>query len=163
MSPIEKLIARTAARRLWDAGYFLTVDYDRGFEPSNARGMSNANALGVDGVIEAMNAVDECWLMVHRTAPKFRNGQPTEPYDAFVYFIWGNGNEGRDCISDYSTSLAGQIDGLDDAWANAQIDRAFAALDGLPRLLECIGIYRHPEDWPQRMRETLKEAKDICK
>jgi hypothetical protein len=95
MNGVEKQILRKLCEGLMAEGYWLTVDYEMGFdsEPEN-RNMTNIN-----DIIKAADAVDECWLMADRE--ELDEG----PYDAFVTLIWGNGNEGRDCISDYCISL----------------------------------------------------------
>lgn len=48
------------------------------------------NCSDFDKIYEACNAVDDCRLYVK---------------NSFVYFIWGNGNDGLDCICDYGVSL----------------------------------------------------------
>lgn len=95
MNSIEKQILTKVVAALIAEGYHLTVDYERGYDSEP----ENRNLTDIDKIIEAADAVDECWLMVDRT--------PSEggPHDHFVYFIWGNGNEGRDCLTDYSMRL----------------------------------------------------------
>lgn len=156
MSPIEKLIARTACQRLIEAGYYITVDYYRGYEASD---VINRNSL--DGILDAMDAVDECWLMLNRDPVTITDGQPDEPYDAWVYFIWSNGDDGRTCISDYDVSLSSLIEPWygNDTWADAQIDRAFAALDLLPDalvVLEGMATIRKPGDMIDRLQSVIK-------
>lgn len=109
MNGIEKQILRLVCEKLLAEGYVLTVDYERGFDSEP----ENKNLRDIDDIIHAADAVDEVWLMADRE--ELEEG----PYDGFVYFIWGNGNEGRDCITDYSTVfepiLDPIIDWLDEA------------------------------------------------
>lgn len=155
MSPYEKLIAGEACRRLIAAGYKLTVDFERGYEASDARNIDSPD--GIAKALAAMNEVDECHLMVSRKHMTFTRGE-TKGADHFVWFIWGNGNEGRDCISDYSTALSEQIDGLDEDWTNAQMTRAIAALDLLPdalTVLQGIATIRKPGDIIERLEKVI--------
>lgn len=88
---IEKQIVRSVVAALIAAGHNFTVDYERGYDPTEITEKDS-----IDAIIEAAFAVDECWFMIDRDGDTF---------DTFIYFIWGNGNDGRDCISDYGTSL----------------------------------------------------------
>lgn len=156
MQPFETLIAHEACRRLIAAGYKLTVDFERGYEASDARNISAVADIGK--ALAAMNEVDECHLMVSRKHMTFERGE-TNGADHFVWFIWGNGNEGRDCISDYSTALSEQIDELDDEWVNAQMTRAIAALDLLPdalTVLQGLAVVRNPGDIIERLENAIK-------
>lgn len=47
-------------------------------------------------IVEACFAVDDCHIRVKRAAPQA---------GSFVYFIWGNGNDGWDAVTDYGVSL----------------------------------------------------------
>jgi len=90
MNAIEKQITRKIVEALIADGNKVAVDYDRGYE----NGLPAST--DVDAIIEACDAVDECWLFVKT---------------GWVYLIWGNGN-GMDCISDYTLSLEPIIDGI---------------------------------------------------
>lgn len=90
---IEKQIARQTLEALDKAGIPHSIDYERGYEPSGA-----TSDDPIDKRIEELFACDEGWIMTGTT-----DGEG--PFDAFIWFIWGNGDEGRYCISDYSTSL----------------------------------------------------------
>lgn len=90
MNGIEKAISRRLIDGLLAAGKRITVDYELGLDPALE------GSKDVEAIIAAMDAVDECWLMI---------GEGKPSYDAFLYFIWGNGEEGRTCLSDYSCSL----------------------------------------------------------
>lgn len=127
MLPYENIIAMEAIKRLMNAGYYVTVDYDRGYEASDMR---NCNRLSdMSAILLAMDAVDECWLMVNKEPMTFDcNGNTQEPYDAGVRFIWSNGNQGCDCISDYDDSLCAHLDDLGENWAYVQFDKPIAAL-----------------------------------
>lgn len=101
----EKLISIEAIHRLIKADYYITVDYDRGYEPSDIK-----DSKDVAAILSAMDDTDDVHLMVDK--------QPLDgegPYDGFIHFIWGNGNEGMDCISNYSGCLT-MLDSLDENW-----------------------------------------------
>ncbi|UIS25306.1 hypothetical protein [Erythrobacter phage vB_EliS-L02] len=100
---IEKQIARATLEALTKAGIPYSIDYHRGYEPS---GVTSDDPI--EKQVEELFACDEGWIMTGTTDEE-------GPYDAFVYFIWGNGNDGRDCISDYSTSLEHIIDPISEA------------------------------------------------
>lgn len=95
MNGVEKQILRKVCEAVIAEGYLVTVDYERGFysEPENR------NLTNIDAVIRAADEVDEVHLMLDR------HELDEGPYDAFIYLIWGNGEEGRTCVSDYSMSL----------------------------------------------------------
>lgn len=90
---IEKQAARAVLKALDDAAIPYWIDYERGFDPS---GVTSEDPIAKR--VEELFACDEGWIMTGTT-------DPDEQADAFICFIWGNGNNGRDCISDYSTSL----------------------------------------------------------
>ena len=104
---IEKQAARAVLKALDKAKIPHWIDYERGWEPSGATSKDTLKKR-----VDELFACDEGWIMTGTT-------EPGEAADAFIYFIWGNGNGGRDCISDYSTSLepllAPIIDALDAA------------------------------------------------
>lgn len=104
---IEKQAARAVLKALDEAGIPHSIDYERGYEPSGATSNDSINKR-----IEELFACDEGWIMTGTTDQE-------GPYDAFIHFIWGNGNGGRDCISNYSTSLESVLapicDALDEA------------------------------------------------
>ena len=89
----EKQISRAVLEALDAAKIPHWIDYDHGYEPS---GVSSLDPI--DKRLEELFACDEGWIMTGRTDDE-------EPADAFIHFIWGNGNHGLDCISDYSCSL----------------------------------------------------------
>jgi len=99
MNSVEKQILTKVVQELVVEGYLITVDYERGFDSEP----ENRNLTNLAEITDAADATDECHLMVDRE--ELEEG----PYEGFVYFIWGNGNSGRDCISDYSTNLEGII------------------------------------------------------
>lgn len=45
MNAYETLIARTAIERLIEAGYYITVDYDGGYEPSAVRNINSTDDI----------------------------------------------------------------------------------------------------------------------
>lgn len=90
---IEKQAARAVIKALDEAKIPHWIDYERGYDPSGAT--SNDT---IAKRVEELFACDEGWIMTGTTNSE-------EQADAFICFIWGNGNGGRDCISDYSTSL----------------------------------------------------------
>jgi hypothetical protein len=94
---------RKLLKALIKAGYDVTIDYERGYDSS---GVTEKD--GVEAMIEAVQAVDECWIMV---------GRDGDTYASFVYFIWEN--EGH-AISDYSVSLGDIVDPIAD-----EADRAY--------------------------------------
>ena len=100
---IEKQAARAVLKALDDASIPYWIDYERGFEPSGATSDDS-----MDRRIEELFACDEGWIMTGTT-------DSTTQADAFICFIWGNGNGGRDCISDYSTSLESIITPISEA------------------------------------------------
>lgn len=112
MNHIEKLIARNIAAALIAAGKFVTVDYNED-EP----GLSESSDL--DAIIAACDEVDECWFLVD----PHRDNEGT--YKGFVRFIWGNGDEGRTCVSDYSVYLTEFVDPAVDG-VDAELDRLIA-------------------------------------
>ena len=67
------------------------------------------NCSDFDQIYEACDAVDDCRLYVTRC------GHPT----SFIWFIWGNGNDGLDCITDYGVSLEPVMGPISD-WINEQ-------------------------------------------
>lgn len=95
---IEKQAARIVLKALDDASIPYSIDYENGYEPS---GVTSNDSLSKR--IEELYACDEGWIMTGTTDGK-------GPFDGFIRFIWGNGNDGRDCISDYSTSLERMLD-----------------------------------------------------
>ena len=89
MRYVEKLLARKFITDLLNDGKRITVDFERGYDAQPHCGDD------VDAILAQMDQVDECWLMI---------GTDTgEGYDGYLYFIWGNGNGGWDCLSDYTT------------------------------------------------------------
>lgn len=118
MNHIEKLIARNIAAALIAAGKFVTVDYNED-EP----GVSESSDL--DAIIAACDAVDECWFLVD----PHRDNEGT--YQGFVRFIWGNGDEGRTCVSDYSVYLTEFVDPAVDG-VDAELERLIALSASTP-------------------------------
>ena len=100
---IEKQAARAVLKALDEAKIPHWIDYERGFDPSGATS-SDTLAKRIDELF----ACDEGWIMTGTT-------DSDKQADAFIYFIWGNGNDGRDCISDYSTSLESIIAPISEA------------------------------------------------
>ena len=90
MLAVEKQITRKIVEALIAADLRITVGYDHGYD-TTLHGSTD-----VDAIITACDAVDECWLMI---------GENNDSYDSFIYFIWDNGNNGLDCISDYGMKL----------------------------------------------------------
>lgn len=90
---IEKQTARAVLKALDEAKVPYSIDYERGYEPS---GVTSSDPLAKR--VEELFACDEGWIMTGTT-----DGEG--PFDSFIHFIWGNGNGGRDCITDYGTSL----------------------------------------------------------
>lgn len=135
MQPYETLIATATLSGLIKAGYYITVDFDRGYEASNARNINSTDQIPT--ALAAMNAADECWLMLS-DAPH----PDGEPYDAFVYFIWGNGNDGKDCLSDWTSTdrVNGAVESLDSDWADA---RMATILSGLSELIDAATVARN--------------------
>lgn len=99
MNGVEKQIVRKVAKALIEAGYPLTL-YD---------GEEETAFTDYDQLIKLCDDLDECWFMTISKADGFSN--------TFIYFIWGNGNEGRDCISDYGVSLSPIIEPISE-WAD---------------------------------------------
>lgn len=95
MNNIEKQVLRKIVAELFVQGWYVTVDYEYGYDSEP----ENRNMTDLEKVIEAADAVDECWIMVDK--------EPREigTYNGFIHLIWDNGNEGRDCITDYSMNL----------------------------------------------------------
>jgi hypothetical protein len=118
MNLIEKIIARRVAGALIAAGKPVTVDYNDGEQPTLV------GSMDVAAIIKAANEVDECYFL---TDPL---GDGT--YDCFVRWIWGNGNEGLDCLSDYSTPLSREIDPI--VALNWEVE-AFAAIEALDAIV----------------------------
>lgn len=100
---IEKQAARAVLKALDAAKIPYWIDYERGYEPSDATSDSP-----IDERINELFACDEGWIMTGTTDSETQA-------DAFVYFIWGNGNDGRDCITDYSCSLESIINPIIEA------------------------------------------------
>ena len=100
---IEKQIARAVLEALDKEGIPHWIDYEGGYEPS---GVSSLDPI--DKRINELFACDEGYIMTGRT-------DDDEPADAFIHFIWANGNGGRDCISDYSCSLESIIGPISEA------------------------------------------------
>lgn len=138
MNAYETLIATAALSGLIKAGYYISVDFDRGYEASSARNINNPDKIPT--ALAAMDEVDECWLMLS-DAPHDDNSA----YDAFVYFIWGNGNEGRDCLSNWTSTdrINAVVDPLDETWCNAQMAAALSALPALATIRAMIGNVDH--------------------
>lgn len=143
MNHIEKQIARRLAADLIAAGHKVSVDYERGWGCEE----QNRDLTDPDKIVTASDAVDECHWMLDALHDE-RECSATAGY---VYLIWGNGNDGRDCISDYTTNLAPIVDPISD-WA----DTAGIALLGeparktLPELLliesALVGAYGEPQE-----------------
>lgn len=94
----EKQISRAVLEALDAAKIPHWIDYDHGYEPSGATSEDS-----IDKRLEELFACDEGWIMTGTT-------DSDTPADSFIYFIWGNGNHGLDCISDYGTSLQAVLD-----------------------------------------------------
>jgi hypothetical protein len=97
MNYIEKQIARRVAKALLSGQNTISVDYERGYDCDE----ENFALTDIDKIIEASDAVDECHWMLDAE----RDGQGACATGGYVYFIWGNGEEGRTCVSDYTTNL----------------------------------------------------------
>ena len=129
MSPYEKLMALETMNRLIGAGYHLTLDFDRGFEAGTADVRNVTTKEGMARIMQEMDAVDECWLMANRQPVAFladgrtkvANGQGGA-YDGFVYFIWGNGDDGLSCMSNYSGSLRLMLDPVCGEWTERRMN-----------------------------------------
>ena len=87
MNGVEKQIARKVAEAMIAAGYELIL----------CDGEEETSFVDYDSMIAWCDNLDECWFLTSSKADGFSK--------TFVYFIWGNGNGGRDCISDYGMSL----------------------------------------------------------
>jgi hypothetical protein len=120
MNGIEKQIARAVASALINAGHKITVDYERGYDTED----QNRDLTDLDKIIEASDAVDECWWMLDAEPDPEAGACAT---GGWVYFIWGNGDEGRTCVSDYAGSLEPLLEHI---WPWAEY--AEAALVGQP-------------------------------
>lgn len=121
MNGIEKQIVREIAKRLIAKGHNISVDFDRGYDCED----QYRNLTNIDKIVEGCDAVDECWWMLDAIAKPSPNcAQDTSGY---LYFIWANGNEGRDCLSDYTTNLEEIVEPVS-RW----IDEAEIALVGEP-------------------------------
>ena len=92
-NPIERKIVRDLAACLIAAGMPVTVDYNED-EPGVLA------STDLDAIENAAMDVDDCWLLVNPEG---------EGYNSYVRLIFGNGNLGLDCISDYTTDLEGVI------------------------------------------------------
>lgn len=86
MNGVEKQIVRKVAEAMIAADYQLIL-FD---------GEEETPFVDYDSMIAWCDDLDECWLLTTKADGFSRT---------FVYFVWGNGNEGRDCISDYGVSI----------------------------------------------------------
>ena len=75
---------------LEDTGSFLTAQWLR-------ESIQKPDIL--QDIIEECFACDDCTMVVHLTGGK----------TSFLYFIWGNGNDGWDAICDYGVKLEGTL------------------------------------------------------
>lgn len=86
---VEKKIARCAVRCLLSGGFAITVECD---------GVAELHeSVNLTAIINAMFNLDDCTLTVI-------NPKVGRPY-GWVKFVFGN--DGHDCISDYTTNLEG--------------------------------------------------------
>lgn len=156
MLPYETLIAMEAIKRLMNAGYYVTVDYERGYVASEMRNCRHPSEISA--MLIAMNAVDECWLMVNKEPATFTgDGEAHGPYDACVRFIWNNGNKGCDCISDYSDSLCVYLDDLGENWVNVQFDALLSLIEPIREMLAELDSTGDYANW-NRAKTRLKAA-----
>lgn len=86
---IETQIIQATVSALLEEGYFLSVN----------DGEENTVEFVTNGaeVLKAMRTTDEDYLLVHEPETLDQIG--------WVRFIYGNGNEGLDVISDYTVNL----------------------------------------------------------
>lgn len=119
MNAIEKQIARHMAAAIIQAGHNISVDYGRGYDCE----AENFALKDVDKIIEASDAVDECHWMLDAE----RDGEGAQAQEGYLYFIWGNGDDGRTCLSDYTMNLEPLLEPIN-KWA----DEAKMVLEGEP-------------------------------
>lgn len=118
MNGIEKLIASRIATALVASGKKITVDFSRGYDTED----QYRDLTDIAKIIEACDAVDECWFMLDAE----RDGDGAKATTGWVYFIWGNGEDGRTCVSDYTTNLDDIMEPVSD-WADTLTIDALAA------------------------------------
>lgn len=95
MNGIEKQIIRHLATQLIADGHHISVDYDGGYCTED----EYKDLTDPEKVIEGCDAVDEVYLMLDATHEV--DGESCAQF-GWIYCIWGNGNDGKDCISNYS-------------------------------------------------------------
>lgn len=159
MNGVEKQIARHIARALIAKGYNISVDFERGYDCEEG----NFALTDVEKIIEASDEVDECHWMLNAEREPENGACATEGY---LYFIWGNGEEGRTCLSDYTTNLEPIIQHVND-WSESADLMLSGQPDGVPcprGALETIVremIYGEGTDASlQRVIDLCNEARD---
>lgn len=75
------------AGEIWDGGEFIHTD-------------------DIDTIIEQAEAVEECWIYFYKQLDENVRRKH------WVYFIWGNGNDGWDCVTDYSFNKGDDFDDM---------------------------------------------------
>lgn len=141
MNHIEKLIARRIAEGLIAAGKPVSVDYNEGE-------VELADSTDVDAILKAADAVDECWFLVDPDG----DGK----FASFVYFIWGNGEEGRTCVSDYTVNLESIVGPIS---ADGYVDAEFERLAAPPTISEDDKVKRVGGAVVQLEGELIAEGK----
>lgn len=96
MNKVEETIFMKALTALHRAGYIITAVDDGGD--------SLVNVSDPFAAKEAAEAVESCAVF-------FKNAAGER---AGIWFIWGDGNEGLDCLSDCTTNVSGHLDFIDD-------------------------------------------------
>lgn len=103
MNTVEKLIAAYVVDRLVNADYEVSVHDGE---------QEGERTTSVDKIVKAMGEVEDERLLVYVI------GQP-EAF-AWVRFVYGNGNNGFDVVSDYTTNIeavmsrvSGYVDGME--------------------------------------------------
>lgn len=109
MKKVERMIARRVILDALQAGYALNVNNggDSHELPSVSR--------DAEAVLAAMFATDDEHLLVYKLVhdPKYPDDRAMDSWKhiGWVYFIYGNGNDGLDVICDHSTNMEAVVAG----------------------------------------------------
>ena len=103
---VQTRVIKACIKALLKAGYALTVSYERGCDIDN---MPVVGSTKAKAIFDAVNAVDDCHLFVHRPdqqdKPIAENSHREQWINCEGWISLVLGNDGWDVISDYTLSL----------------------------------------------------------
>jgi hypothetical protein len=95
---LELTIIEKAFKALSNRGYSFAVSYERGYDTDEMEWTKTS-----DTGLRRLRACDEEWIMISTDGEYPDEDDPQG--DAWIHVIYGNGDDGLDVISDYTTNL----------------------------------------------------------